>query len=54
MRDSLFTFTATTQGGTTYLFTGAVVDANAVKGTMELGGMGTASFTGTRKPAPGR
>ncbi|MBU6366276.1 MAG: hypothetical protein KJT01_08705 [Gemmatimonadetes bacterium] len=54
VRDTLFTFTTTTPGGITYLFTGAVVDANTVKGTMELGGMGSASFTGTRKPAPGR
>jgi hypothetical protein len=54
VRDSLFSFTATTPGGTTYLFTGAVVDANTVKGTMELGGMGSATFSGTRKPTPGR
>jgi hypothetical protein len=54
IRDSLFTFTTSTPGGTTYLFTGAVVDANTVKGTMELGGMGSATFTGTRKAAPER
>ena len=44
-----FSFTANTAGGTTFTFRGTVVDADHMKGDLDFGGQGSATFTGTRK-----
>jgi hypothetical protein len=51
-----FTFYVTTSAGGdpfTMTFTGTVEGTDAVKGSVELGGNGTATFTGTRQKQPG-
>lgn len=44
-----FTFALSTQGGATLTFKGTIVDDDHVKGDVDFGGQGGASFTGERK-----
>ena len=44
-----FTFAANTSGGATFTFSGAIVDADHIKGDLDFGGQGDATFSGTRK-----
>ena len=50
MKGQTFTFAAKTSGDATFTFTGVVVDADHIKGDLDFGGQGGATFTGTRKP----
>lgn len=45
-----FTFAVNTSGGATLTFNGTIVDADHVKGDVDFGGQGGATFSGTRKP----
>lgn len=45
-----FTFAVNTSGGATLTFHGTIVDADHVKGDVDFGGQGGATFSGTRKP----
>jgi hypothetical protein len=45
-----FTFAANTSGGTTFTFHGSIVDADHIKGDLDFGGQGGATFSGTRTP----
>ena len=49
VKDSAFTFTVNTTGGTTLTFKGKIVDADHVQGDVDFGGQGGATFTGERK-----
>ncbi|MCE2902117.1 MAG: hypothetical protein ACK6DP_06835 [Gemmatimonas sp.] len=49
VKDSTFTFALNTGGGATLTFTGVLVNANSVKGDVDFGGQGGATFTGERK-----
>jgi hypothetical protein len=49
IKDSTFTFALATQGGATLTFKGRVVDADHLKGEVDFGGQGGATFTGERK-----
>ena len=48
-RDSSFTFALGTTGGATLVFTGKLVAADRVEGTVDFGGQGGATFTGQRQ-----
>ena len=50
VKGQTFTFAAKTSGDATFTFTGVVVDADHMKGDLDFGGQGGATFTGTRKP----
>lgn len=49
VKDKAFTFSLSTQGGATLTFKGTMTDDDHVKGDVDFGGMGGASFTGERK-----
>ncbi len=49
VKGQTFTFTANTSGGATFTFSGAIVDADHLKGDLDFGGQGGATFSGTRK-----
>ena len=49
VRGQTFTFAANTAGGTTFTFSGTVVDADHITGDLDFGGQGSATFNGTRK-----
>lgn len=49
VKDSTFTFALNTGGGATLTFTGVLVNATSVKGDVDFGGQGGATFTGERK-----
>lgn len=49
VKGQTFTFAANTSGGTTFTFSGTVVDADHIKGDLDFGGQGGATFSGTRK-----
>jgi hypothetical protein len=49
VKGSSFTFDVSTSGGTTLAFKGTIVDADHVKGDVDFGGQGGATFTGERR-----
>jgi hypothetical protein len=49
VKDNAFTFDVNTSGGATLTFKGVIVDADHVKGDVDFGGQGGATFTGERK-----
>lgn len=49
VKGQTFTFAANTSGGTTFTFTGDIVDVDHIKGDLDFGGQGGAAFSGTRK-----
>jgi len=49
VKDSTFSFSLNTAGGATLAFKGTIVNANLVKGDVDFGGQGGATFTGERK-----
>ena len=49
VKDKGFEFTIVTEGGANLIFTGEIVDADHVKGDVDFGGMGGATFTGERR-----
>ena len=49
VKEKTFTFVVSTQGGTALTFNGTVVDADNVKGDVDFGGQGGASFSGVRR-----
>jgi len=50
VKGQTFSFAANTSGGGTFTFSGAIVDADHLKGDLDFGGQGSATFSGTRKP----
>ena len=50
VKGQTFTFAVNTSGGATLTFHGTIVDADHVKGDVDFGGQGGATFNGTRKP----
>jgi hypothetical protein len=50
VKGQTFTFAVNTSGGATLTFHGTIVDADHVKGDVDFGGQGGATFSGTRKP----
>lgn len=50
VKGQTFTFAVNTSGGATLTFQGTIVDADHVKGDVDFGGQGGATFSGTRKP----
>jgi len=50
VKGQTFSFAASTGAGATFTFTGAIVDADHIKGDLDFGGQGGATFNGTRKP----
>ena len=50
VKDSTFTFAVNTAGGAVLTFTGIIDDASHVRGDVDFGGLGSATFTGERKP----
>lgn len=48
VKDSSFTFVINTQGGAALTFKGSLVSANVVKGDVDFGGAGGATFSGER------
>lgn len=51
VKDSSFTFVINTQGGAALSFKGVLVSANVVKGDVDFGGAGSATFSGERQAA---
>jgi hypothetical protein len=49
VKDKSFTFAVNTGGGATLTFNGTIVDNDTVKGDVDFGGQGGATFSGTRK-----
>jgi len=49
VKGQTFTFAANTSGGATFTFSGTIVDADHIKGDLDFGGQGGATFNGTRK-----
>jgi len=49
VKGNAFTFVVNTGGGAALTFKGTVVDADHVKGDVDFGGQGSASFTGERR-----
>lgn len=49
VKDKSFTFAVNTSGGATLTFTGTVVDNDTIKGEVDFGGQGGATFSGARK-----
>ncbi|AMW04499.1 hypothetical protein [Gemmatimonas phototrophica] len=49
VKDKSFTFAVNTSGGATLTFNGTIVDNDTVKGDVDFGGQGGATFTGARK-----
>lgn len=49
VKGSTFTFAVNTSGGATLTFNGTIVDADNVKGEVDFGGQGGATFSGERK-----
>jgi hypothetical protein len=49
VKDKSFTFAVNTSGGATLTFNGTIVDNDTVKGDVDFGGQGGATFSGTRK-----
>ena len=52
VKGSTLTFAMNTSGGTTLTFTGTIVDDDHVKGDVDFGGQGSATFSGERRKAP--
>jgi len=50
VKGQTFSFAASTGAGATFTFIGAIVDADHIKGDLDFGGQGGATFNGTRKP----
>jgi hypothetical protein len=50
VKGQTFTFAVNTSGGATLTFHGTIVDPDHVKGDVDFGGQGGATFSGTRKP----
>lgn len=48
VKGQTFTFAANTAGGATFTFSGTIVDADHLKGDLDFGGQGGATFSGTR------
>ena len=48
VKGQMFTFAANTAGGATFTFSGTIVDADHLKGDLDFGGQGGATFSGTR------
>jgi hypothetical protein len=51
VKDSSFSFVINTQGGAALSFKGVLVSANVVKGDVDFGGAGGATFSGERTAA---
>lgn len=51
VKDQSFTFAINTQGGATLTFHGTIVSENVVKGNVDFGGEGGATFSGERQAA---
>ncbi|HEY0929260.1 MAG TPA: hypothetical protein VGE27_05025 [Gemmatimonas sp.] len=49
VKDKTFTFDVNTSGGTTLTFKGTIVDDDHLKGDVDFGGQGGATFTGERR-----
>ncbi|WP_396220466.1 hypothetical protein [Gemmatimonas sp.] len=49
VKGQTFTFAASTSGGATFTFSGSIVDADHIKGDLDFGGQGGATFSGTRQ-----
>jgi hypothetical protein len=49
IKEPTFTFALNTSGGATLTFKGTIIDKDHVKGDVDFGGQGSASFTGERK-----
>jgi hypothetical protein len=49
VKDKSFTFAVSTSGGATLTFNGTIVDNDTVKGDVDFGGQGGATFSGARK-----
>ena len=49
VKGQTFTFAVHTSGGATLTFNGTITDADHVKGDVDFGGQGGATFSGTRK-----
>ena len=49
MKGSTFTFAVNTSGGATLTFNGTIVDNDNVKGEVDFGGQGGATFLGERR-----
>lgn len=49
VKDKTFDFVINTDGGTALTFKGTIEDADRLKGDVDFGGMGGATFTATRK-----
>ncbi|MBL0937862.1 MAG: hypothetical protein IBJ03_03145 [Gemmatimonadaceae bacterium] len=49
VKDAAFTFAIATQGGATLTFKGTIVSENVVKGDVDFGGQGGATFSGERQ-----
>jgi hypothetical protein len=49
VKGSTFTFAVSTSGGATLTFNGTIVDNDNVKGEVDFGGQGGATFSGERK-----
>lgn len=49
VKGSTFTFAVNTSGGATLTFNGTIVDNDNVKGEVDFGGQGGATFSGERK-----
>lgn len=49
VKGNTFTFAVNTSGGATLTFIGTIVDADNVKGEVDFGGQGGATFSGERK-----
>jgi len=50
VKGQAFTFAANTSGGTTFTFSGTIVDADHITGDLDFGGQGGATFRGARTP----
>lgn len=49
VKGTTFTFAVSTSGGATLTFAGTIVDADHVKGDVDFGGQGGATFEGERR-----
>jgi len=49
VKGNTFTFAVNTSGGATLTFSGTIVDNDNVKGDVDLGGQGGATFSGERR-----
>jgi hypothetical protein len=52
VKGNTFTFAVNTGGGATLTFNGTIVDNDNVKGEVDFGGQGGATFSGERRKAP--